>query len=301
LASYDPVRPDARFAHLQSVENFKQESPRPARPDRPGIIEHGDVVVAMRSDPTASCDEIDPCEQAPIWLQELQIEPPLPPLHEKRVLWRRAIAFLLTCAIAAPLSYYFAVMASQLGEHPAEVSAKPPATQVASGPLMQSAPETRDGLRANAVLQSAPVQQIALTHESAFEQLEPPRSPPTTTGVAEGRRSSPPERASVSATTANSQDVKLLIDRGNQFFETGDLISARILFTRAANAGDATAAVALGTTYDPIILADRGVRGVAADLDKARSWYERAKEMGSPEGRRRLEMLANRRHALGPL
>lgn len=30
------------------------------------------------------------------------------------------------------------------------------------------------------------------------------------------------------------------------------------------------------------------------DLDKARGWYERAKEMGSPEGPRRLEMLANR-------
>jgi TPR repeat protein len=95
--------------------------------------------------------------------------------------------------------------------------------------------------------------------------------------------------------------VKLLIDRGNHFFETGDLISARILFTRAANVGDAAAAVAIGATYDPVVLANRGVRGVAPDLEKARSWYERAKEMGSPEGRRRLEMLAKRQHAVGPL
>jgi hypothetical protein len=288
LASSDSVQPDARLAHLQSVENVRtiRESLRPARADRPGMIEHGDVVVATRSGPTASRDEM-----GPIWLQELQIEPPLPPLHERRVLWRRAVAFLITCAIAAPLSYYFAVTTSQLREHPVEVSGMPlPAAPV---PPVQSAPETRDGLRASAVLQSAPVQQSALAHE-AVEQPEPPRSPPTTTGVAIGRRSSPPERASVSATTANSQDVKLLIDRGNQFFETGDLISARILFTRAANAGDATAAVALGATYDPVVLADRRVRGVAADLDKARSWYEKAKEMGSPEGQRRLQMLANR-------
>jgi TPR repeat protein len=69
---------------------------------------------------------------------------------------------------------------------------------------------------------------------------------------------------------------------------------AGILFLRAANTGDATAAVAMGTTYDPIVLADRGVLGVAADLVMARSWYERAKEMGSPEGLHRLEMLANR-------
>jgi TPR repeat protein len=110
-------------------------------------------------------------------------------------------------------------------------------------------------------------------------------------------KSSPPsaERAAApAAKTVDLQDVKLLTDRGKQFFEVGDLIAARILFMRAANAGDAAAAVAMGATYDPVVLADRGVRGVAADLDKARSWYERAKEMGSPEGPRRLEMLANR-------
>jgi hypothetical protein len=298
LASYDSVRLDARLAHLKSVENIRtiRDSLRPARADRPGIVEQGDVVVATRSGPTASCDEMDPCEQAPIWLQELQTEPPLPPLPERGSFWPRAIAFLITCAIAAPLSYYFVVATSPSHKHPIEASAMPlPAKQVASRLPVQSAAETRDGSRASVVPQSAPVQQGALTREPAFEQPEPRRSPPTTTGVAESRRSSPPERASVSATsTANSQDVKLLIDRGNQFFETGDVISARILFTRAANAGDATAAVASGATYDPIVLADRGVRGVAADLGKARSWYERAKEMGSPEGPRRLQMLANR-------
>jgi TPR repeat protein len=97
----------------------------------------------------------------------------------------------------------------------------------------------------------------------------------------------------VTATTG-PQDAKLLIDRGRQFFDAGDLIAARILFLRAANAGDAGAAVAMGATYDPVVLADRGYRSVAADLDKARGWYERAKEMGSPEGPLRLEMLANR-------
>jgi hypothetical protein len=114
---------------------------------------------------------------------------------------------------------------------------------------------------------------------------------PPATAVAEDEAPSPPVPA---ARAAKSQDVRLLLDQGKQFFDVGDLIAARILFLRAANAGDAAAAVAMGATYDPVVLADRGVRGVAADLDKARSWYERAREMGSPEGPRRLEMLANR-------
>jgi hypothetical protein len=131
--------------------------------------------------------------------------------------------------------------------------------------------------------------------EAAQAQIAPP---PATTGVAAVMaKSSPPpaERDSTpAAKPVDLQEVKLLLDRGKQFFEVGDLIAARILFTRAANAGDAAAAVAMGATYDPVVLGERGVRGVAADLEKARSWYERAKEMGSPEGPRRLEMLANR-------
>jgi hypothetical protein len=114
---------------------------------------------------------------------------------------------------------------------------------------------------------------------------------PPATAVTEDEAPSPPVAA---PRAAGSQDVRLLLDRGKQFFDVGDLIAARILFLRAANAGDAAAAVAMGATYDPVVLAERGVRGVAADLDKARRWYERAREMGSPEGPRRLEMLANR-------
>jgi hypothetical protein len=36
------------------------------------------------------------------------------------------------------------------------------------------------------------------------------------------------------------------------------------------------------------------VRGMGADVEKARSWYEQAKAFGSPDAPRRLEMLANR-------
>ena len=59
----------------------------------------------------------------------------------------------------------------------------------------------------------------------------------------------------------------------------------------AAASRDAEAALALASTYDPLILRQLKVYGFAADVDMARTWYERATEFGSPEAPRRLEML----------
>ena len=77
-----------------------------------------------------------------------------------------------------------------------------------------------------------------------------------------------------------------------------DLVTARILFQRAAEVGDATAAMALGATYDPNVLAQLGVAGMAANVEKARSWYRKAQSQGSAEATRRLRALANHEFAL---
>jgi hypothetical protein len=114
------------------------------------------------------------------------------------------------------------------------------------------------------------------------------------TEVARSRDSASPSVPSPASGGGYAQDVSALVEQGKAFVDIGDLVAARILFRRAAKAGDAAAAIAMGATYDPVVLAERGVRGVAADLDEARAWYERAKDMGSSEGPRRLEMLANR-------
>ena len=85
-----------------------------------------------------------------------------------------------------------------------------------------------------------------------------------------------------------SDDIALLIKQGEQFIASGDVVTARIVFLRAAEAGDPNAAVALGATYDPTVLARLGVVGMAADVEKARSWYQKAESLGSPEASRRL-------------
>jgi Sel1 repeat len=102
----------------------------------------------------------------------------------------------------------------------------------------------------------------------------------------------PPSNKTIRA--LDPEEIKLLTKQGEQFAEAGDLVTSRILFQRAADAGDATAATALGATYDPFVLAKLGVVGISADVEKARFWYQKAASLGSSDAKRRLELLANR-------
>jgi hypothetical protein len=283
---------DARLAHLKSIENVRiiRESLRPGRVDRPKLDERGDVGVTARSGPVAPRDEMaadDPCEKVPIWLQDQQTWPPPPPARIRGMFWPRAVTLVIACGTVASLLYDFSVATPPPPEHQIDVAAGAPlASPIASGPPTQHSTEARGELPAGEP-ESEPAQQGALVTEPVIVAPASLRSTPATPAVTEDK-SSPSELTSAPATKpADFQELKLLTDRGKQLFYSGDLVSARILFARAANAGDAAAALAMGATYDPVVLSERGVRGVAADLEKARRWYERAKEMGSPEGPRR--------------
>ena len=93
------------------------------------------------------------------------------------------------------------------------------------------------------------------------------------------------------APEAKVEEFNFLTRRGEQFALAGDLVTARILFQRAAEAGDASAAIALGATYDPNVLAKLGVIGLSADIEKARMWYQKAETEGSAQAARRLHAL----------
>lgn len=71
-----------------------------------------------------------------------------------------------------------------------------------------------------------------------------------------------------------------LLSRGNAYLTTGDIVSARLFYERAATAGDGRAALALAETYDPGFLHRLGVLGVRGDLVRAMRWYERARDLG---------------------
>jgi hypothetical protein len=102
----------------------------------------------------------------------------------------------------------------------------------------------------------------------------------------------PPAPAAPALRPLDHDEVALLLKRSDDLMAQGDIASARLMLTRAAEAGDARAALALGATYDANILRKLGVIGVAGDLAKARTWYEKAAEYGSGEATRRLERFA---------
>lgn len=99
---------------------------------------------------------------------------------------------------------------------------------------------------------------------------------------------------SPSQSQTNSEELAVLLKRGKELISTGDLAAARLVLQRAAEANNAEAALALGATYDPLVLRQLKVYGFTPDAAMARSWYEKAAELGSSAAPRRLELLTER-------
>jgi hypothetical protein len=94
------------------------------------------------------------------------------------------------------------------------------------------------------------------------------------------------------AAKSDNEAIATLLARGRTYLTNGDVSTARLAFRRAAEGGDAQAALALGGTFDPLVLKSLGAIGVAADPDQARGWYRKAAELGSRDAPQRLDQLA---------
>jgi hypothetical protein len=80
---------------------------------------------------------------------------------------------------------------------------------------------------------------------------------------------------------------------GVELVTYGEIATARKLFQLVAEAGGAAGAFALAETYDPLELGKlRLAEGIKPDVALARTWYERARSLGSPDARDRLSRLA---------
>ena len=89
-------------------------------------------------------------------------------------------------------------------------------------------------------------------------------------------------------TVLDADEIAALVKRGKDFVTNGDLVSARLLLRRAAEAGSAEAALALGETFDPLVFQRLHVIGIEPDAASAQKWYQRAAELGSAAASQRL-------------
>lgn len=105
-----------------------------------------------------------------------------------------------------------------------------------------------------------------------------------------------PDAVSPSSPTLTAEkraELLLLLQKGRDSLQVGNVMHARQFYLRAAESGLAEAALALAATYDPVELARiPGITGVAADIGQARKWYERAGQLGAPEAEAHLSALA---------
>jgi len=81
----------------------------------------------------------------------------------------------------------------------------------------------------------------------------------------------------------SAPEIVALVARADALFGKGDLAAARLLYERAADAGDGQAAVRLGETFDPVFLDHAHLRGVRGDSRTAMSWYRRARDLGAAD------------------
>jgi len=244
----------------------------------------------------------------------LSLEPerlPPPPTSRDHLRW--PLRLFIVAGVAAPIVYYFA---GGSWRPPAEPAGEPQLASIdaADTPavtVQQLWPGAaqRDDLATSAT-NEAPVRSTKASQpervrlEMSAEEPVPaersqPARPPERERMAMAAPPAPAEAPPVAAPakavrTLGAEEIALLLKQGEQFMAAGDLVTARTVLQRAAEADDAVAAVALGATYDPAVLARLGVIGMAADVNKARSWYQKAESLGSSEATRRLKILANR-------
>ena len=100
-------------------------------------------------------------------------------------------------------------------------------------------------------------------------------------------------RAALVLRSDESDRIDDLIKHGQKMVEVGYLAGARAYFRRAVEAGSGEAALLLGACYDPAFIEKIGAQGIEPDLKEARTWYERAKQLGVADAHAKLAQLAD--------
>jgi hypothetical protein len=248
---------------------------RAARAD----LSQDDPIPLFLSDPLGAPD---PREYAPVELRSRIV-----PRVLAAVLAASTLAVLVTLFQSDFRGLLAANAGSWVGIAPDQAMASASAPAVPQTPLKDPARVT-DTRLASADTQGPPApstpsrEAIATAYQTALQAQAPAPAP-----VAAPPAPPPP------AKTLDADTLAGLMTRAKSLLRIGDIVAARLLLERAANAQDATAALLLAQTYDPAVLGTRDTRSVNADADAARDWYQRAAALGSSEAEQRLALLSN--------
>ena len=102
------------------------------------------------------------------------------------------------------------------------------------------------------------------------------RSPAPPSGASARHAQYSPTVARRDPAPATTDPVNTLIERGDAMLALHDIGSARLLYERAAKAGNSRAATGVGKTFDPNFLRREGAVGLQPNRSEAINWYQKA-------------------------
>ena len=227
-------------------------------------------------------------DRAMVKLQrQLALDPdavPEPPVDDIQSLWPMALRLCAVAGVAAAVAWLvISLPGTRLLRHDvvhADIQVPPPVADT----------QKQDPLRTPAA--AGLLLQHGLTEANAspapVEAMPAPAPAPqlTTAPPSNDAAVAPPVSLSLA-----SDEIAMLLKRGKDAFSTGDLAAARLLLRRAAEAGSAEAALALGATFDPLVIRRLGAIGAAPDAAQARQWYQKAVALGSTTASQPLAQL----------
>ncbi|SDT26310.1 hypothetical protein [Bradyrhizobium canariense] len=148
------------------------------------------------------------------------------------------------------------------------------------------------GTQATANVPPPPAPALAPTREEISAALKTARQ--SQVAIVQPSVAAPaPVPPAPSARKLDADTLAGMMKRARSLIATGDISSARLLLERAAEAQEASAAFLLGQTYDPAVLGTPDLRSITPDPATARSWYEKAAQLGSPDAQQRLAQMRN--------
>ena len=297
-------------------------------PFNENTADHGAARYRLR---TPARTDAFPEESVPLFLSDYDGEPD-PSEYTARVRKGRISSFssriLAGVLVAAAVAILFAVFSSDAARDiivnakassttavpGAPAAAQPDAAQLTArdiqlkDPARLGAPANQTaGVRSVATVAVAPTRaEITTAYQSALQSSAPAATSPAAKAPVAAAASAPAPAAAPAPVVEglvpgdaiyhlDPNEIISSLRRADALIASGDLAAARLVLRRAANAGDAHAAMTLAGTYDPVILEKLGVHGFVPDLAMARVWYEKAKQFGSAEAPQRLELLASKR------